>query len=52
MTDETNPVHWFDSPVNDLERANQFYETVFGLQLSLNERGPRQMAWFPRGRGG
>ena len=52
MTDQTNPVNWFEIPVNDLERAKQFYETVFGLQLSLNEMGPMKMAWFPMSQGG
>ncbi|MYA27926.1 MAG: VOC family protein [Nitrospira sp. SB0672_bin_25] len=52
MSDQTNPVNWFEIPVNDLERAKQFYETVFGLQLSLNEMGPMKMAWFPMSQGG
>ena len=52
MNDQTNPVNWFEIPVNDLERAKQFYETVFGLQLSLNEMGPMKMAWFPMTQGG
>ena len=52
MTDQSNPVNWFEIPVNDLERAKQFYETVFGLQLSLNEMGPMKMAWFPMSQGG
>ena len=47
MSEQTNPVNWFEIPVNDLNRAKQFYETVFGLQLSLNEMGPMKMAWFP-----
>ncbi|MCY4613750.1 MAG: VOC family protein [Nitrospira sp.] len=47
MSDQTNPVNWFEIPVSDLERARQFYETVFGFQLSLNEMGPMKMAWFP-----
>ena len=47
MTDQTNPVNWFEIPVNDLERAKQFYEAVLGLPLSLNEMGPMKMAWFP-----
>ena len=51
MTEQTNPVNWFEIPVNDLERAKQFYETVFGLQLSLNEMGPMKMAWFPMTQG-
>ena len=51
MSDQTNPVNWFEIPVNDLERAKQFYETVFGFQLSLNEMGPMKMAWFPMTQG-
>ena len=52
MIDQTNPVNWFEIPVNDLERGKQFYESVFGLQLSLNEMGPMKMAWFPMTQGG
>lgn len=52
MTDQTNPVNWFEIPVNDLDRAKRFYETVFGFQLSLNEMGPMKMAWFPMTTGG
>jgi len=52
MTEQTNPVNWFEIPVNDLERAKQFYETVFGLQLSLNTMGSINMAWFPMTQGG
>ncbi len=52
MSDQTNPVNWFEIPVNDLERARQFYETVFGFQLNLNEMGPMKMAWFPMTTGG
>lgn len=46
MTNQTNPVNWFEIPANDLERARQFYEAVFGLQLSLNEMGPMTGHWF------
>ena len=47
MSEENNPVNWFEIPVNDLERATKFYETVFGIQLDLNQMGPLKMAWFP-----
>jgi len=43
----TNPVNWFEIPVDDLDRAKKFYETVLGLELTLNEMGPLPMAWFP-----
>ncbi len=46
MTTQTNPVNWFEIPVNDMDGAKRFYENVLGLQLSLNEMGPMQMAWF------
>lgn len=52
MTDQTNPVNWFEIPVDDLEKAKQFYENVFGFRLSLNEMGPMKMAWFPMAQGG
>ena len=46
-----NPVNWFEIPVNDLDRAKAFYETVFDLELSINEIGPLRMAWFPMEQG-
>ena len=52
MSEQTNPVNWFEIPVHDLERAKQFYEIVFGFQLSLNEMGLMKMAWFPMSQGG
>ena len=47
MAKQGNPVNWFEIPVRDLDRARRFYETVFGLQLSLTAMGPLEMAWFP-----
>ncbi len=32
---KSNPVVWFEIYVNDLERAKQFYETVFTTKLSV-----------------
>lgn len=49
--DKMNPVNWFEIPVSDLDRAKTFYETVLGLELSLYEMGPLQMAWFPMNEG-
>jgi predicted enzyme related to lactoylglutathione lyase len=42
-----NAINWFEIPVNDLERASNFYEKVLGIKLTLNEMGPLKMAWFP-----
>jgi len=44
---KNNVVGWFELPVNDMERAIKFYETVFELKLSRNQMGPLDMAWFP-----
>ncbi len=42
-----NPVNWFEIPVNDIARAKNFYESVLGYELSVNEMGGAEMAWFP-----
>jgi len=47
MAIKQNPVGWFEIPATDLSRAQKFYESVFGFELSLNEMGPLKMAWFP-----
>ena len=47
MSDQSNPVNWFEIPVNDLDRSKRFYEAVLGLELSLNEMDNVRMAWFP-----
>jgi predicted enzyme related to lactoylglutathione lyase len=52
MALKPNPVNWFEIPVNDLSRATKFYESIFDVELSLNEMGPTKMAWFPMEREG
>ena len=47
MAEKMNPVGWFEIPVNDLDRARKFYESVFGIKLKIEEMGPMKMAWFP-----
>jgi predicted enzyme related to lactoylglutathione lyase len=47
MVENMNPVNWFEIPVVDMEKARKFYESVFGINLSMNEMGPMKMAWFP-----
>ncbi|MEJ2052126.1 MAG: VOC family protein [Calditrichota bacterium] len=47
MSSKYNPVNWFEIPVKDMNRAKSFYEQVFGFELSINQMGPIQMAWFP-----
>lgn len=40
-------VGWFEVPVENMERAIKFYETVFDIKLDRNKLGPLDMAWFP-----
>jgi hypothetical protein len=40
-------VGWFEIPVENMERAMKFYETVFETKLSRNKMGELDMAWFP-----
>jgi predicted enzyme related to lactoylglutathione lyase len=42
-----NSVGWFEIPVNDLKRAQAFYEHVFGTPLQSMQMGPADMAMFP-----
>ena len=42
-----NPVNWFEIPVNDMERAKKFYESVFDVELSMLSMGSMQMFQFP-----
>lgn len=44
-----NPVVHFEIPVNDLDRAMGFYETVFGYKLRRENVDGYAMAFFPRG---
>jgi predicted enzyme related to lactoylglutathione lyase len=43
----TNPVIWFEIPVDDMSRAVKFYEAVLGVKLTLNAVETFTMAWFP-----
>ncbi len=38
---------WAEIPVTDLDRAMNFYETVFHLDLKKDESGPNPMVFFP-----
>lgn len=42
-----NVVGWFEIPVQNMERAMNFYESVFGLKLSRQKIEDIDMAWFP-----
>lgn len=40
-------VAWFEIPVSDMDRAKAFYETVFDIEISLQDIGGVMMAFFP-----
>jgi predicted enzyme related to lactoylglutathione lyase len=42
-----NPFAWVEIPVNDMNRAIKFYETVLKIKLQPMDFGGLQMAWFP-----
>ncbi len=42
-----NMVAWFEIPVLDMDRAKLFYETIFKVEISLQDIGGVLMAFFP-----
>lgn len=42
-----NMVGWFEIPVNDMDRAKAFYETVFQVEIKVVDFGGLLMGWFP-----
>jgi len=44
---EANMVGWFEIPVVDMTRAQQFYENVFDIKIHIVELGETTMGWFP-----
>ncbi len=38
---------WFEIPVQDMNRAKQFYETIFETEIEVSDLGPLQMGVFP-----
>lgn len=40
-------VSWFEIPVQDMERAIAFYESVFDCKLNRQQMDQIDMAWFP-----
>ena len=42
-----NAINWFEIPIADLERAQKFYETIFGMQLIPMDLPGLKMRMFP-----
>lgn len=43
----TNAISWFEIPATDLDRAQTFYETIFGVSLFPMDMPNFQMRMFP-----
>lgn len=42
-----NAISWFEIPATDLDRATQFYETIFGVSLNAVDMPNIKMRMFP-----
>jgi uncharacterized protein len=47
MTKKTNPVVYFEIPVNDMDRAVNFYKAVFNFDFDKQTIDHNEMALFP-----
>lgn len=48
MDTQTNALNWFEIPAVDLKRAKQFYEHIFGMEMSAEQdMMTMQMVMFP-----
>ena len=45
-------VTWFEIPVSDMDRAKNFYENVFNIEIDVQDFGGTLMGWFPFSEGG
>lgn len=49
---ENNAVNWFEIPVSDMDRATEFYQTIFKINLNpLSLANGLRMAVFPEKEG-
>ncbi|MFX0556770.1 VOC family protein [Maribacter sp. CXY002] len=44
---DKNLVSWFEIPVIDMNRAKQFYDAVFEINIAIHDLEGLQMGWFP-----
>lgn len=44
-------VGWFEIPVTDMERAKKFYESVFEIEVQVQDFKELLMGWFPYAEG-
>lgn len=48
---ENNVVGWFEIPVENMERAKKFYDTIFDISITIHDFGGLLMGWFPNATG-
>lgn len=48
---EQNLIGWVEIPVTDMDRAKNFYETVFDIKISVHDFEETLMGWFPAKQG-
>ena len=51
MDTTTNALKWFEIPAVDIDRAQKFYETIFGIAMNPMPLGDLKMILFPYNRG-
>lgn len=44
---EHNVISWVEIPVVDMDRAKQFYESIFGIEIEVHQLQELLMGWFP-----
>ena len=42
-----NAISWFEIPTTDIDRAQKFYETIFGISLAPMDMPGMKMRMFP-----
>ena len=42
-----NAISWFEIPATDIDRAQKFYETIFGISLQSMDMPSMKMRMFP-----
>jgi uncharacterized protein len=47
MTSSENALNWFEIAVTDISRAKAFYETIFEIEMPLQEMMGMKMSFFP-----
>jgi predicted enzyme related to lactoylglutathione lyase len=47
MKEGAKVINWFEIPVNDFQRAKNFYETIFDISMAERDMGDAKMGFFP-----